>query len=90
MCTSFADAYFQPQTQSYPINGSSSKFPETHGQTASFFQPLSVNLLFCNRGFDSRKLKVQEEFAFIPDGASQTYVINVEVSVTTRDMPFSK
>ncbi|KAF8226457.1 hypothetical protein L208DRAFT_1407015 [Tricholoma matsutake] len=40
--------------------------PATHGQAASFFQ---------NTG-------VQQEFAFIPDDCSATYVINVETNTT--------
>ncbi|KAF7797074.1 hypothetical protein EIP86_008266 [Pleurotus ostreatoroseus] len=43
-----------------------SAFPATHGQTASFFQESGV----------------QQEFAFIPDDGSQTYVINVETNTT--------
>jgi hypothetical protein len=39
-------------------------FPTTHGKTASFF--LNVG--------------VQQEYAFIPDDGSATYVVNVEVS----------
>lgn len=42
-------------------------FPATHGQTASFFQEQGV----------------QQEFAFIPDDGSATYVINVETNTTT-------
>lgn len=54
-------SYFQPEAQSY-----SSDFPQTHGQTASFFQSDGV----------------QQEFAFIPDDGSATYVINVESNTT--------
>lgn len=43
-----------------------SAFPATHGQTASFFQQSGV----------------QQEFAFIPDDGSATYVINVETNST--------
>ena len=43
-----------------------STFPATHGQTASFFQTTGV----------------QQEFAFIPDDGSATYVINVETNTT--------
>ncbi|KAI8986906.1 hypothetical protein BD414DRAFT_578157 [Trametes punicea] len=43
-----------------------SAFPATHGQTASFFQSEGV----------------QQEFAFIPDDGSKTYVINVENNST--------
>ncbi|KAI0360607.1 hypothetical protein OH77DRAFT_1418587 [Trametes cingulata] len=43
-----------------------SAFPATHGQTASFFQAEGV----------------QQEFAFIPDDGSMTYVINVENNST--------
>ncbi|KAG6876442.1 hypothetical protein C0993_003144 [Termitomyces sp. T159_Od127] len=39
------------------------KFPATHGQATSFFMESGV----------------QQEFAFIPDDGSATYVINVEV-----------
>ncbi|KAH9852563.1 hypothetical protein C2E23DRAFT_826139 [Lenzites betulinus] len=41
--------------------------PATHGQTASFFQSEGV----------------QQEFAFIPDDGSLTYVVNVETNTTT-------
>lgn len=41
-------------------------FPATHGQVASFFQETGV----------------QQEFAFIPDDGSATYVINVETNTT--------
>jgi hypothetical protein len=47
---------------------SGNTFPATHGQTASFF-------------LDSG---VQQQFAFIPDDGSATYVINVEVSLIHR------
>ncbi|KAI0341478.1 hypothetical protein BDW22DRAFT_1359054 [Trametopsis cervina] len=43
-----------------------STFPATHGQTTSFFQSSGV----------------QQEFAFIPDDGSATYVINVESNST--------
>ena len=39
-------------------------FPTSHGKTASFFLTTGV----------------QQEFAFIPDDGSATYVVNVEVS----------
>lgn len=45
---------------------SGSSFPATYGQTASFFQAEGV----------------QQEFAFIPDDGSATYVINVETNTT--------
>ncbi|KAI5119386.1 hypothetical protein M0805_001060 [Coniferiporia weirii] len=54
-------SYFQPAAQSY-----SSNFPESHGQTTSFFQSSGV----------------QQEFAYIPDDGSATYVINVESNST--------
>jgi len=41
-------------------------FPSTHGQVASFFQPTGV----------------QQEFAFIPDDFSGTYIVNVETNTT--------
>jgi len=41
-------------------------FPTSHGQTASFFQDVGV----------------QQEFAFIPDDGSATYVVNVETNTT--------
>jgi hypothetical protein len=41
-------------------------FPATHGQATSFFQDVGV----------------QEEFAFIPDDGSATYIINVETNTT--------
>ncbi|KAK7678669.1 hypothetical protein QCA50_018250 [Cerrena zonata] len=47
-----------------------SAFPATHGQVASFFQESGV----------------QQEFAFIPDDGSATYVINVETN-TTQSLP---
>ncbi|KAL5477008.1 hypothetical protein ACEPAI_3195 [Sanghuangporus weigelae] len=43
-----------------------SDFPQTHGRTASFFQTDGV----------------QQEFAFMPDDGSATYVINVENNST--------
>ncbi|THH17305.1 hypothetical protein EW146_g3473 [Bondarzewia mesenterica] len=43
-----------------------STFPATHGQATSFFQQSGV----------------QQEFAFIPDDGSKTYVINVETNTT--------
>jgi len=42
------------------------QFPATHGQAASFFMDSGV----------------QQEFAFIPDDGSATYVINVETNTT--------
>lgn len=42
-------------------------FPATHGQATSFFQESGV----------------QQEFAFIPDDGSATYVINVETNSST-------
>jgi hypothetical protein len=45
-------------------------FPAAHGQTASFFMPTGV----------------QQEFAFIPDDFSGTYVVNVENN-STRTLP---
>jgi len=41
-------------------------FPLAHGQVASFFQPTGV----------------QQEFAFIPDDFSGTYIVNVETNTT--------
>ncbi|RPD65594.1 hypothetical protein L227DRAFT_583442 [Lentinus tigrinus ALCF2SS1-6] len=50
-------------------------FPASHGETASFFQSEGV----------------QQEFAFIPDDGSMTYVINVENnSTSTLAGPTSK
>ncbi|EKM56926.1 uncharacterized protein PHACADRAFT_254322 [Phanerochaete carnosa HHB-10118-sp] len=45
-----------------------SAFPAEHGLTASFFQSSGV----------------QQEFAFIPDDGSATYVINVETNTTQK------
>ncbi|KAF8589095.1 hypothetical protein K439DRAFT_1645192 [Ramaria rubella] len=59
-------SFFQPDAQSYPVQGGGTPFPSTHGQTASFFLAEGV----------------QEEFAFIPDDSSATYVINVESNST--------
>jgi len=59
--------YFQPELQSYPSAGGGSPFPAIHGQASSFFQPTGV----------------QQEFAFIPDDFSGTYVVNVETNTTT-------
>lgn len=58
-------SFFQPAVQSY-----SSNFPETHGQTATFFQATVTD--------------VQQEFALIPDDGSATYVINVESNTTQQ------
>jgi len=41
-------------------------FPSTYGQIVSFFQPTGV----------------QQEFAFIPDDFSGTYIVNVETNTT--------
>lgn len=41
-------------------------FPESHGQAVSFFQPSDV----------------QQEFVYVPDDGSATYVINVESNST--------
>jgi len=49
-----------------PAPQSFGNFPTTHGKTASFF---------LNEG-------VQQEFAFIPDDGSATYVVNVESNTT--------
>ncbi|KZT22774.1 hypothetical protein NEOLEDRAFT_1157628 [Neolentinus lepideus HHB14362 ss-1] len=46
---------------------SGATFPAAHGQATSFFQESGV----------------QQEFAFIPDDGSATYVINVETNTTT-------
>jgi len=59
-------SFFQPDAQSYPTVNGGQPSPETHGQTASFFKTDGV----------------QEEFAFIPDDGSATYVINVENNST--------
>ena len=48
-----------------PAPQSMGNFPTSHGKTASFF---------LNTG-------VQEEYAFIPDDGSATYVVNVAVSL---------
>ena len=47
-----------------PAPQSMGSFPTSHGKTASFFQSTGV----------------QQEFAFIPDDGSSTFVVNVEVS----------
>ncbi|KZO98460.1 hypothetical protein CALVIDRAFT_561921 [Calocera viscosa TUFC12733] len=59
-------SYFQPAVQSYPA-ASGATFPETHGQTASFFDPND---------------QVQEQFAFVPDDNSAVYIVNVENNST--------
>ncbi|KAF8315328.1 hypothetical protein DL93DRAFT_2057245 [Clavulina sp. PMI_390] len=59
-------AFFQPAVQSYPAS-SGNTFPATHGKTASFFNAQN---------------NVQQQFAFIPDDGSATYVINVETNTT--------
>jgi hypothetical protein len=70
-------SYLQPQPQPY------GKFPATHGQAASFFMNSGVRsgdiiaAYLLNTGLS---YQVQQEFAFIPDDGSATYVINVEVS----------
>ncbi|KIJ29124.1 hypothetical protein M422DRAFT_54347 [Sphaerobolus stellatus SS14] len=60
-------SFFQPDVQSYPVQGGGSQFPSTHGKTASFFQTEGV----------------QTQFAFIPDDSSATYVIDVVVRTFT-------
>ena len=47
-----------------PAPQSMGTFPTSHGKTASFFLQSGV----------------QEEYAFIPDDGSATYVVNVAVS----------
>jgi hypothetical protein len=47
-----------------PAPQSMGNFPTSHGKTASFFLDVGV----------------QQEYAFIPDDGSATYVVNVEVS----------
>ena len=46
-----------------PAPQSMGNFPTSHGKTASFFLEAGV----------------QQEFVFIPDDGSTTYVVNVEV-----------
>jgi len=60
-------SYFQPEVQSYPGANGSQAFPETHGQVTSFFDPTN---------------QVQQQFAFIPDDNSATYIVNVENNST--------
>jgi len=60
-------SFFQPTPQSYPASGGGNAFPQTHGQATSLFQTQGV----------------QQEFAFIPDDGSNTYIINVERNSTT-------
>jgi len=62
-------SFFQPDAQSYPASGGGSSFPVTYGQATSLFQ--------------SEAVQVQQEFAFIPDDGSNTYIINVENNSTT-------
>jgi len=66
-------SYLQPQTQSYPAQGYSGgeTFPAAHGQATSFFKDSGV----------------QQEFAFIPDDFSATYVVNVEKNSTQSLAP---
>jgi len=62
-------SFFQPTPQAFPITtGSGGSFPQQHGQTASFFLATGV----------------QEEFAYIPDDGSATYVINVQSNTTQQ------
>ena len=62
-----AVSLFQQESQTYPGANGGPTFPSTHGQAAAFFQPTGV----------------QQEFAFIPDDGSLTYVINVENNSTS-------
>ena len=56
---------FRPVSYFQPeVQSYGSDFPATHGQAPSFFKAEGV----------------QQEFAYIPDGGSNVYVINVEVS----------
>ncbi|KAG1738140.1 uncharacterized protein EDB91DRAFT_1139249 [Suillus paluster] len=59
-------SYFQPQAQAYPLPNGSA-FPATYGYATSFFQADNT---------------VQQEFAFIPEDFSATYIINVETNTT--------
>jgi hypothetical protein len=58
--------FFQPDLQPYAPSSGGSAFPTIHGQATSFFQETGV----------------QQEFAFIPDDFSGTYVVNVETNTT--------
>jgi len=60
-------SFFQPAAQPYPASDGTN-FPLEHGQTASFFM--------------ATQNQVQQEFAFIPDDGSATYVINVVTNST--------
>ncbi|KAF7972809.1 hypothetical protein HWV62_16998 [Athelia sp. TMB] len=63
-------SWYQPFTQAYPlVNGESGTIPNTQGQVASFFQESNT---------------VQQEFAFIPQDSSNTYVINVMTNDTQQ------
>ncbi|KAG5644347.1 hypothetical protein DXG03_008644 [Asterophora parasitica] len=58
-----------------PDSQSYGEFPATHGQATSFFMQQGV----------------QQEFAFIPDDSSATYVLNVETNTTqTLKGPITK
>lgn len=59
-------AFFQPAPQTYTAVSGSTTFPEAHGLTTSFFLDDDW----------------QEQFAFIPDDGSATYVVNVQTNTT--------
>ncbi|VDB95588.1 unnamed protein product [Peniophora sp. CBMAI 1063] len=59
-------SFFQPDAQAYPSSSGSTVLPAQHGKTSSFFQAAGV----------------QQEFAYIPDDGSATYVVNVESNTT--------
>ncbi|KZV65473.1 hypothetical protein PENSPDRAFT_131065 [Peniophora sp. CONT] len=61
-------SFFQPDAQAYPTSSGSTVLPSQHGKTSSFFQAEGV----------------QQEFAYIPDDGSATYVVNVETNTTQQ------
>lgn len=69
-------SYMQPEPQSY------GKFPNTHGQTASFFKETGVCSYKSKHSHFLTLTQVQTKFAFIPDDGSATFVIDVTVGAS--------
>lgn len=72
-------SFFQPEPQAYPITGGGT-IPATHGQATSLFQTSDVSAMQISHSTAlTYVVQVQQEFAFIPDDGSNTYIVNVMV-----------
>jgi hypothetical protein len=62
-------SWYQPEPQAYPLASGSGTIPNSPGQVASFFQADNT---------------VQQEFAYVPEDGSNTYVVSVEWNTTQQ------